>query len=44
MAIDEGNDDDLVAYRLPPKLQGRVHQGDYVTAAITKHLGCVRAR
>ena len=43
IAIDEGNDDNLVAYRLPPKLQGHVNQGDYVTAAITKHLGCVRS-
>jgi hypothetical protein len=42
MAIDEGKVDDLVAYRLPPKLQSSVNQGDYVTATITKHLGYVR--
>jgi hypothetical protein len=42
IAIDEGTADDLVAYRLPMKLQARVSQGDHVTASVTKHLGCVR--
>lgn len=42
IAIDEGTADDLVAYRLPQKLQARVGQGDHVTAMVTKHLGCVR--
>jgi hypothetical protein len=42
-AIDEGTADSLVAYRLPPKLQARVGQGDHVRATVTKHLGCVRS-
>jgi hypothetical protein len=41
-AIDEGNNGDLVAYRLSPKLESRVRQGDRVTATVTRHLGCVR--
>ncbi len=42
-AIDEGNDDNLIAYRLSGKLASRVSQGDHVTASVTKHLGCVRS-
>jgi hypothetical protein len=42
-AIDEGNDDDLVAYRLSTKFVSYANQGEHVTATVTKHLGCVRS-
>jgi Predicted membrane protein (DUF2207) C-terminal domain len=41
-AIDDGTQENLIAYRLPAKLQASVRQGDHVTAAVTRHLGFVR--
>ena len=42
-AIDEGNNDELVAYRLPANLERHVSQGDQVTAIVTSRLGYVRS-